>query len=484
MKNLLPNAFETVFKAIMFIAICSLSYVVAEDMDRNEIVKVFGGDVIVKEGESCENVVVIGGNADVRGDVISDIVIIGGQLTMSGSAGENVVVIGGKAIIKSTAQISEDLVIIGAEPDVDKGVIVGGDRVTIARWISGVFDGLKSYVIHCLLKGRFFAISLPWTMAVLGATIALMFILAFLFPAFFTKNIELAENKIVTALIIGILIPVAIGPVLIALSVTIIGIPAIPVLIILLKGSLLIGILALSTHVGKQVIRMINPSFNMPVMFSALIGVILFSAIMVIPFVGGIFTVILTTIGTGTGIYALIDLIRMSQIKKPLVNDQQVNQLPVSQTVTELKQDDLQNQITDSVPATFIQRAGAALIDIVLIMLVYGITFAPFMEHTLSLSHHHGGPIKLLLMLTYLVLMWNWKQTTIGGIVFRLKICRVDDSRFTIGVAVVRALGLLLSIVPLGLGFLWIAWDERHQGWHDKIAGTVVYQVNEKMSII
>lgn len=484
MKNLLPNAFETVFNAIMFISICSLSYVAAEDIGRNEIVKVFGGDVVVKEGESYENVVVIGGNAEIRGDVSRDVVVIGGQLTMSGSAGENVVIIGGKALIESTAQISHDLVIIGAEPVVDKQVIVGGNRVTVAKWISGVFDNIKDYITHCLLKGRFVALSLPWTIAALGAIIALMFILALLFPAFFTKSIELAENRIVTALIIGILIPVAIGPVLIALSVTVIGIPAIPVLLILLKGSLLIGILALSTNVGKQVVRMIYPSFNIPVMFSALIGVILFSAIMVIPFVGGIFTVVLTTIGTGTGIYALFDLIRLSQTKKPLVNDQQVNQFPVSQTVSEIKQADLQNQMTNSVPATFIQRAGAALIDIVLIMLVYGITFAPFMEYTLGLSHHHGGPIKLLILLTYLILMWNWKQTTIGGIVFRLKICRVDDSKFTAGVAVVRALGLLLSIVPLGLGFLWIAWDERRQGWHDKIAGTIVYRVNEKMSII
>ncbi|MBT7879149.1 MAG: hypothetical protein HN738_13805, partial [Gammaproteobacteria bacterium] len=26
----------------------------------------------------------------------------------------------------------------------------------------------------------------------------------------------------------------------------------------------------------------------------------------------------------------------------------------------------------------------------------------------------------------------------------------------------------------LGLGFIWIALDKRKQGWHDKLAGTVV----------
>ena len=37
-----------------------------------------------------------------------------------------------------------------------------------------------------------------------------------------------------------------------------------------------------------------------------------------------------------------------------------------------------------------------------------------------------------------------------------------------------RYFAYYLSLLPLGLGFLWIAWDQRKQGWHDKIAGTVV----------
>jgi len=28
--------------------------------------------------------------------------------------------------------------------------------------------------------------------------------------------------------------------------------------------------------------------------------------------------------------------------------------------------------------------------------------------------------------------------------------------------------------IPLVLGFLWVGWDARKQGWHDKLAGTVV----------
>jgi len=65
-----------------------------------------------------------------------------------------------------------------------------------------------------------------------------------------------------------------------------------------------------------------------------------------------------------------------------------------------------------------------------------------------------------------------------------MKLRRTDGKTVDAGTSVVRALGLLLSIVPLGLGFLWIAWDERRQGWHDKVAGTMVYRVSEKISLV
>ena len=39
---------------------------------------------------------------------------------------------------------------------------------------------------------------------------------------------------------------------------------------------------------------------------------------------------------------------------------------------------------------------------------------------------------------------------------------------------VVRYLGYYVSTVPLCLGLIWVAFDPRKQGWHDKMAGTVV----------
>jgi uncharacterized RDD family membrane protein YckC len=39
---------------------------------------------------------------------------------------------------------------------------------------------------------------------------------------------------------------------------------------------------------------------------------------------------------------------------------------------------------------------------------------------------------------------------------------------------ILRYLGYSLSAISLFLGFFWILIDDRRQGWHDKIAGTLV----------
>ena len=37
-----------------------------------------------------------------------------------------------------------------------------------------------------------------------------------------------------------------------------------------------------------------------------------------------------------------------------------------------------------------------------------------------------------------------------------------------------RYVAYAVSIVPLFLGIIWVGFDKRKQGWHDKIANTVV----------
>ncbi len=82
---------------------------------------------------------------------------------------------------------------------------------------------------------------------------------------------------------------------------------------------------------------------------------------------------------------------------------------------------------------------------------------------------------QLLLPAVLIVGFWFWKAATPGKMVISAKI--VDAKTLgapSAGQLIVRYIGYFISAFVFGLGFLWVAFDKRKQGWHDKIAGTLV----------
>jgi uncharacterized RDD family membrane protein YckC len=76
-----------------------------------------------------------------------------------------------------------------------------------------------------------------------------------------------------------------------------------------------------------------------------------------------------------------------------------------------------------------------------------------------------------------IVTFWRYFGATPGKLAVGLKVVDAETGQPpSTGRLVVRVLSYLVSALPLYLGFLWIAFDRRKQGWHDKIAGTVVIQ--------
>lgn len=84
----------------------------------------------------------------------------------------------------------------------------------------------------------------------------------------------------------------------------------------------------------------------------------------------------------------------------------------------------------------------------------------------------------------YHIAMWAWIGTTVGGLVFRLKIVRTDGQPIDFAVALVRSLSSFLSAAALFLGFFWAGWTQDRQAWHDRIAGTVVVKLPRGVSPI
>ena len=120
--------------------------------------------------------------------------------------------------------------------------------------------------------------------------------------------------------------------------------------------------------------------------------------------------------------------------------------------------------------AGFWIRIGASLLDTILVGVACGLL--------------HLDDLFLLLLTTYSIVMWAKKGTTVGGIICGLKVVRIDDRPLDWTVAVVRALGAFLSFFVAGLGFIWVAFDDDKQSWHDKIAGTTVVKIPKGVSLV
>jgi uncharacterized RDD family membrane protein YckC len=126
----------------------------------------------------------------------------------------------------------------------------------------------------------------------------------------------------------------------------------------------------------------------------------------------------------------------------------------------------------------FWTRCAATIIDniwIALVLLLIVAVAGTLLPHSSLSPIGAGSTLQLLLPAILVISLWVRYASTPGKMVFSGKIVDADTLQpVTGGRLVLRYVGYLVSILPLGLGFLWVAWDSRKQGFHDKIAGTVV----------
>lgn len=137
-------------------------------------------------------------------------------------------------------------------------------------------------------------------------------------------------------------------------------------------------------------------------------------------------------------------------------------------------------QQSDLEYAGFWSRTGASLIDSVLVfictvpllMAVYGMSY---WESDALIMGPADFLISWVLPAVGVVLLWIALSKTPGKMAIGATIV---DSRTggkpTAGQFIIRYLGYFVAALPLGLGIIWVGFDPRKQGWHDKMAGTVV----------
>ena len=85
----------------------------------------------------------------------------------------------------------------------------------------------------------------------------------------------------------------------------------------------------------------------------------------------------------------------------------------------------------------------------------------------------------LIVSAVYFVGYWAKSGQTFGKTVMGIRIVSTDGTPLSWGKAFLRYIGYIVSGIVLSLGFLWLAFDGKRQGWHDKIAGTYVLMGDE-----
>ena len=132
--------------------------------------------------------------------------------------------------------------------------------------------------------------------------------------------------------------------------------------------------------------------------------------------------------------------------------------------------------------AGFWVRVGATLIDTLLIIsvtfpmliAVYGWKYFST-ENTSFLA----GPADFLISYIFpamaVIVFWYFKSATPGKILLSIKIIDAKTGgKPSLWRFIGRYFAYFVSMLPLGLGFLWVAFDKKKQGWHDKLAGTIL----------
>jgi uncharacterized RDD family membrane protein YckC len=97
------------------------------------------------------------------------------------------------------------------------------------------------------------------------------------------------------------------------------------------------------------------------------------------------------------------------------------------------------------------------------------------MRETFSPTSTLQSLLQLVLSALAVILFWISRSATPGKMAIGAEIIDArTGGKPTTGQFIGRYFAYYISMLPLFLGFLWIAFDRRKQGWHDKLAGTVV----------
>ena len=124
-----------------------------------------------------------------------------------------------------------------------------------------------------------------------------------------------------------------------------------------------------------------------------------------------------------------------------------------------------------------------ATLSYLLMYILYGAEYFEWLKESPGIFESYAGWDALInnaLPIAITLICWVKLMGTPGKLLLGCQVVDADTLQpVTMGQAVLRYVGYFVSLLPLGLGFFWIAWDKRKQGFHDKMANTLVIREDE-----
>jgi len=464
----------------------------------------------LRSHESADQVVAVFGDVIAEGEVDEQVVAVFGNATVMQDVGEMVVCVFGDVTIGPGVHIGEMLVVIGGTINIDPTATVGEQIVNIP--LPG-FSAFNLWLRDSLLQGRLYHYDRRSTWTFVGVLLLLNLALGALFRRPVENGARALDRKPAMTLINGLLTAVIVPPLVFLLLITGVGVLVLPFLFAAILITAWIGVLGLFSYCGAQF------GFHRQPLLALAAGHLLFAAIFSVPYLGLVVWSLTILLGLGTALTALSEARRREAHAngappKPPAPPTPPPVRPAPPTVaaavtsppaasafaasTESRAAEVDTpedaEPVSPLPPTSeppppsraaapppllagtLPRAGlgprlaATLLDLLVVFVA-----ARFLN---------SDDLFPYLWLGYHVAFWTWRATTLGGAILNIRIERLDGRPVDFGISLVRALSSILSLLAVGLGFLWVIWDPERQSWHDKIAGTTIVRAPRGHSLI
>lgn len=128
-------------------------------------------------------------------------------------------------------------------------------------------------------------------------------------------------------------------------------------------------------------------------------------------------------------------------------------------------------------------RCGAFLLDYILTLLIPAVSLvlAVYLKRRWFAPTAAGVVVTVGYLAAGALIFFNWiffyvqQGQSFGKTFIGLRVVRIDGAPIDYKTALLRHfVGYPISLLCFGLGFLWMLWDAKGQGWHDKLAKTIV----------